>query len=135
VNASDLSRAELVETILSSLRDCIEIREATPGRPEDGPYPATVGEVADEIVEWLQQGGHYANGLAAAVAERLAHATEWGARWSDGGYCPASPPRNEEFARKHAGNWGTTVIRRSVGPWVVAATGEPAFPDVAGGAS
>jgi hypothetical protein len=28
-------------------------REATPGRPEDGPYPATVGEVADEVVAWI----------------------------------------------------------------------------------
>ena len=28
-------------------------RPATPGRPEDGPYPATVGEVADEVLAWL----------------------------------------------------------------------------------
>ncbi len=31
--------------------------------------------------------------------------TEWGAKWSDGGYCPATPRRSEEFARKHRANF------------------------------
>lgn len=54
---------------------------------------------------------------------------EWGAKWSDGGYCPASPPRSEDFARKHAHSFGTRPIRRSVGPWVYADTGEHVFPE------
>lgn len=54
--------------------------------------------------------------------------TEWAARWTDGGYCPSNPPRSEEFARQHARMFGTTPIRRTVGQWVVADTGELAFP-------
>ena len=68
--------------------------------------------------------------LRARVAEleSAPTSTEWGAKWSDGGYCPAEPPRDEEFARKHARNWGTKVIRRYVGPWVYADTGERVWP-------
>jgi len=58
-----------------------------------------------------------------------AAATEWGAKWSDGGYCPSSPPRSEEFARQHARNFGTRPIRRSVGPWLYDDTGEFVFAD------
>lgn len=73
--------------------------------------------------------------LRARVAE-LESATEWGAKWSDGGYCPATgvnwatgtaesaPDRDEEFVRRHARSWGTKVIRRQVGPWVYADTGD-----------
>lgn len=64
--------------------------------------------------------------LRARVAE-LEHATEWGAKWSDGGYCPANPARDEEFARRHARMHGTKPIRRHVGPWVYADTGEAVF--------
>ncbi len=64
-----------------------------------------------------------------ALAEQAgATATEWGARWFDGGYCPSVPPRSEEFACQHAGMFGTRPIRRVVGPWVYADTGEPVFP-------
>lgn len=56
--------------------------------------------------------------------DKPADGTEWGAKWSDGGYCPATPRRSEEFARKHATNFGTRPIRREVGPWVYADTGE-----------
>lgn len=77
--------------------------------------------------------------LRARVAE-LESATEWGAKWSDGGYCPASGvnwatstaatalDRDEEFARQHARRWGTKPIRRHVGPWVYADTGEVVWP-------
>jgi hypothetical protein len=76
--------------------------------------------------------------LRARVAE-LESATEWGAKWSDGGYCPASgvnwaastasnPDRDEEFVREHARMWGTRPIRRHVGPWVYADTGEVVWP-------
>jgi hypothetical protein len=56
--------------------------------------------------------------------------TEWGAKWSDGGYCPAVPPRNEKFVRDHARDLGTRPIRREVGPWVFADTGEVVWPTV-----
>lgn len=62
-------------------------------------------------------------------AQRAVDGAEWGARWTDGGYCPSTPARSEEFARKHARSFGTRPIRREVGPWVYADTGELAFPD------
>jgi hypothetical protein len=46
---------------------------------------------------------------------------EWGAKWSDGGYCPAE---TENYARWHARTVGTRVIRRDVGAWVYDDTGE-----------
>jgi hypothetical protein len=54
---------------------------------------------------------------------------EWGAKWSDGGHCPATPARSEEFARRHAHTFGTRPIRRDVGPWVYDDTGEPVTDD------
>lgn len=69
---------------------------------------------------------------AATLIEDMASATdagdvamEWGAEWADGGYCPAVPRRNEVFARAHAGRYGTRVIRRYVGPWMLDESGEP----------
>ena len=69
--------------------------------------------------------------LAALLTARGKSATEWGAEWSDGGYCPASQVRwaagardDEGFVREHARMWGTRPIRRQVGPWVYADTGE-----------
>jgi hypothetical protein len=50
----------------------IEQREATPGNPADGPYPASVGEVADELaglVVELDAGP--ARGLVRELAARL----------------------------------------------------------------
>lgn len=63
----------------------------------------------------------------ACVPSRDVDGTEWGAKWTDGGYCPSVPPRSEEFARQHARNFGTRPICREVGPWVYADTGEPVF--------
>lgn len=72
------------------------------------------GDIAEEITRLRK----------IAASDPLVDGTEWGAKWSDGGYCPASPRRSEEFARKHATNFGTRPIRREVGPWVYADTGE-----------
>jgi len=66
--------------------------------------------------------------LAGAPTADVA-AIEWGAKWSDGGYCPSNPPRSEEFARQHARNFGTRPIRRAVGPWLYDDTGEFVFAD------
>jgi len=41
--------------VRAELDHVTRLREATPSRPEDGPYPATVGEVADEVVAWLNE--------------------------------------------------------------------------------
>jgi hypothetical protein len=73
----------------------------------------------EEAVELV----HEVRRLRARVAE-LESATEWGAKWSVGGYCPAKPARDEEWVRRHARMWGTKPIRRHVGPWVYADTGE-----------
>jgi hypothetical protein len=52
------------------------LRPATEGRPEDGPYPATVGEVADEVVAWLcEMERTCAPGLGVAVRVRLGGAS------------------------------------------------------------
>lgn len=53
------------------LEDLIKLREATPGKPEDGPYPATVGEVADEIVTFIRELEVAAPGLTVEVYTRL----------------------------------------------------------------
>lgn len=39
--------------VQSELDRVADQRPATRGRPEDGPYPATVGEVADEVIAWM----------------------------------------------------------------------------------
>ncbi len=47
-------------------------REATPGRPQDGPYPATVGEVADEVVAWIDHmSDTFAQHLIVEVLRRM----------------------------------------------------------------
>jgi hypothetical protein len=77
------------------------------------PSATDAGDVAGEIVR-----------LRARVADLEAR-TEWGAEWADGGYCPAVPRLNEVFARAHARKYGTRVIRRYVGPWMLDESGEP----------
>jgi hypothetical protein len=60
------------ETPRESLEHAARLRAATPGRPEDGPYPATVGEVADEVVQWIKETDtKYARGLTRHVIDRL----------------------------------------------------------------
>lgn len=58
--------------ISDELDHAVRVREAVPGRPEEGPYPATIDEVADEVAAWvrLMEEGP-APRLGAAVVARL----------------------------------------------------------------
>jgi hypothetical protein len=59
----------------SALETVISLREATPGVPADGPYPATIGEVADEIVDFVNELDRTcAPGLINAMHDRLTEA-------------------------------------------------------------
>lgn len=72
----DQAREALGDKLVAAQLDhAVRIREANPGRPEDGPYPATVGEVADEVVTWLREMEQVpAPGLIREVLARLAPA-------------------------------------------------------------
>jgi hypothetical protein len=60
----------------AELNKAAELREATPGRPEDGPYPATIGEVADEVLTWIgEMERTSAPGLTRAVIAGLVRAS------------------------------------------------------------
>lgn len=69
-------------------------RCATPGRPEDGPYPAGVDEYADEVVAWIDDldRRNASTALRTAVLRRLSGADlagvtvrhEWGVHSTDG---------------------------------------------------
>lgn len=56
----------------AALDHAVRLRPATPGRPEDGPYPTSVGEVADEVVAWIRDHEQHAAGLVGQVRDRLA---------------------------------------------------------------
>lgn len=121
---AELAATPPIEVLLSSLDKSIVQREATPGRPEDGPYPATVGECADEIVDWLSRAEAYAGGLTTAVASRLAPGEvhmEWGVdRPEFGDTWPAGNEHHaQEIARAYI-SMPVTVVSREVrtGPWV-----------------
>lgn len=61
--------------------------------------------------------GRLIDAKLAAIADELAargDEVEWACRWVEGELTPA---RDEEWARKHAQNWGTTPVCRAVGPW------------------
>lgn len=55
------------------LEEATALRSAVPGMPSEGPYPSSVGEVADEVVEWLDamDRDKHAPGLAEEVRRRL----------------------------------------------------------------
>lgn len=57
--------------IFGSLDEAVQVREYTPGNPGDGPYPASVGDCADEIVQWLDAFAESAPGIHEAVANRI----------------------------------------------------------------
>jgi hypothetical protein len=58
--------------ISAQLDEAIRQRPVVPGRPEEGPYPATVDEVADEVVRWLRELDQTsARGVAYEVLRRL----------------------------------------------------------------
>jgi hypothetical protein len=62
------SRAE----VRASAEEAIRLREAVPGMPHEGPYPASVEEVADELVRYIAELDQTsAQGVAALVAKRL----------------------------------------------------------------
>ena len=41
------------EAVLKDLGNVIQQREAVPGMPQEGPYPATIEELSDEIARFL----------------------------------------------------------------------------------
>lgn len=61
-------------SITDQIKGAIASREAVPGQPLAGPYPASVDEVADEIVAFITElDGSLARGLASMVRDRLEH--------------------------------------------------------------
>lgn len=67
-----MDKDKFVDEILSQATDRIEQREAVPGMPSEGPYPATVGEVADELAEFIWQLDRSVTiGLALELTTRL----------------------------------------------------------------
>lgn len=65
--------------------------------------------------------------IATLRAKREIDGIEWAAKWSDGGHCPSKPARSEDFAQQHARMFGTRPMRREVGPWLYADTGERVY--------
>lgn len=64
---------ELTSAVRKAFGHVVRQREANPGRPQDGPYPATVAEVAGEIAELVRElEASSAVGLVDAVLEQLA---------------------------------------------------------------
>lgn len=60
------------ETAREQASAAIRTREATPGNPAGGPYPATVSEVADELVDFiLTLDANHARGVAGQIRDRL----------------------------------------------------------------
>lgn len=58
--------------VTDGVNEAIKLREATPGLPANGPYPATVEEVADELAAYiLELDRTVARGVAACVFEIL----------------------------------------------------------------
>jgi hypothetical protein len=58
--------------VASQLSQVAQQRELNPGRPQDGPYPGSVNEVADEVVEWIMEmSATCASGLDVQVAKKL----------------------------------------------------------------
>lgn len=67
---------DLRGAIRAKAEDAIRLREATPGMPTDGFYPASVGEVADELVAFINEMHRTcAPGLVHEVMARLGEAT------------------------------------------------------------
>ena len=61
-------------TIKDELDHAVRLRPAVEGDPTQGPYPATVDEVADEVVAWLTSTeAQSAAGLRRAVRVRIDH--------------------------------------------------------------
>lgn len=61
---------------MNSIREqaeyAIRVREATPGLPQDGPYPATIEEVADELASFIDElDATCARGVRAALIDRF----------------------------------------------------------------
>lgn len=60
---------ELTEQALAA----IMLREAVPGLPSEGPYPASIGEVVDELAGFVDElDATCAPGVLVALATRLA---------------------------------------------------------------
>lgn len=66
-------RHQMAAAVRTELSALIAQRPVTPGRPEDGPYPATLDEVADEVAAWMRK---LAPSLPSLVVERLATTEE-----------------------------------------------------------
>jgi hypothetical protein len=67
-----LNTRPTILSVRSSAEAAIALREATPGQPANGSYPATVDEVADELAEFISElDTTCARGLRKALVERL----------------------------------------------------------------
>lgn len=67
-----MSKSNEMQNIIKQAEYAIRIREATPGMPADGPYPATVEEVAEELYQLLRElEGTYAQGIIDELYELL----------------------------------------------------------------
>jgi hypothetical protein len=71
----------------AQLDHAVRLRPAVEGDPSQGPYPASVGEVADEVVAWLREIGQYAHGLGREVLARLRDAAPAGTTAAEDGPC------------------------------------------------
>jgi hypothetical protein len=70
-----------LEAFRAQAEEAIQPREAVPGVPGDGPYPATVEEVATELTGFIAElDTTVVRGLTAELARKLFHGTaaEWG---------------------------------------------------------
>jgi hypothetical protein len=66
------NKHEVTAHLRAALETVISQREVTPGLPSDGPYPSTIGEVADEIVDFVNELDRTcAPGLINAMHDRL----------------------------------------------------------------
>lgn len=75
INPMVSTTPEMTQTVGDALDAATALRPAVEGRPEEGPYPSTVDEVADEVVAWLRGlDRRAANGVMHAVLMKLGDA-------------------------------------------------------------
>lgn len=58
-------------SVSDQLDHATRIRSATPGQPADGPYPATVDELASEVAAWIRNAEKGARGLGEAIVAAI----------------------------------------------------------------
>lgn len=67
-----MDKDKFLERVISQAVEATEQREAVPGMPSEGPYPATTSEVADELAEFIWQlDRSIVKGLVSELTTRL----------------------------------------------------------------